>query len=315
MLTLAYYVPFMPAEALRLCRDPRNEGEVRGLAMSFRPGSHALRKVHKPLRFCPACVMRDVRHEGEAHWRRAHQLDHVSACWEHRLRLSEWDQSENTPRLPHELEVTRSSGSIGDDEAWFASVSKQLLDGSHEASSVRKRSNIYRVRATRLGYSESTSGMVSCITNALQERFGSRLLNSVFGGHDVPCVAATVRRVIGTSAAQSAHPAAHLLCIEVLFGDLGIFFSGVFGTKGNQLWKAQREDAKERSSGISSGQTGIHRAIFMQAVKTYGPSAMQRLSVEHPVCHAWILHNDRRWAASLIRAAEQAQWNSLHPAG
>ena len=128
MLTLAYYVPFMPAEALRLCQDHQHEGEVPGLAISFRLGSHALRKVHKPLRFCPACVMSDVRHDGEAHWRRAHQLDHVSACWEHRLRLSEWDQSENTPRLPHELEVPRSTGSIGDDEAWFSLVSKQLLD-------------------------------------------------------------------------------------------------------------------------------------------------------------------------------------------
>lgn len=85
-----YYVAFQPPTMRADARARMCQGQVDGLHMELGLAAFRAGRVTR-LRFCRACLEEMREHQGEAYWRRVHQLPSVLSCPDHGTALQQSD--------------------------------------------------------------------------------------------------------------------------------------------------------------------------------------------------------------------------------
>ncbi len=133
---LPYYVPFLTNDQVQHARTSMAGG---GMGLMLKLGVNASRiEAASRVRFCPACLDKDVVRVGAAYWHRVHQLPGVLVCPHHGISLriidpSWYSRNSWQLNLPDDADVqTHSHQAIAGPEAFpvlhqIALYSMQLL--------------------------------------------------------------------------------------------------------------------------------------------------------------------------------------------
>lgn len=187
------------------------------------------------LRMCPLCVSTQSSDHGTAYWTTSHQLPAVVVCHEHhadlvdacpqcgpfaRQRLALPLPHVSCPTCGHTHTVTyrlRQRERFGDEALTFARMTHELLQGALPAMSVEARIRLYRVKAEQLG--APTNQPIRWLESQAS-RYRPALLRELGvlkdGAIKLPMTFLRDSKGI-------AHPALHLLAIDIMFGSLAAY--------------------------------------------------------------------------------------------
>lgn len=285
-LQLPYLVPFMPPEAVRRGLN-RLDGPCRTEAAVVKPPWNPDNKI--PLNYCPVCVTANLRRLGRSLWLRSHQLEGVNVCWRHAVRLIQAHQFPLAPRLPHEFDNQKVTYSFSKPDIWLARQAKQLLLACHAPTLPQHRREVYRKRASRLGYGSFGRIDTGAITRHLMRRFDQPFLVRVYGGAEPRRLHGIVANII-SGQEPGIRPNSHFLCIEALFGDQQLFFRDL------RMVAASDSEAAKPSKSSAGDNMLVHKKIFLQQLAANGQDVMLYLDDRYPLTHGWILKHALTWS-------------------
>jgi len=223
-----YHRSFLILKRAAAARDILLNGDGKGLKTLI--GRVANRFGASPsLRFCPACIERDISTHGTSYWHRSHHLPGVACCAEHALNLvfhSSPSISADKQRLVLTPGVCFAAHVPADPpQVRFAEMSRELLHAGLPPTDPGDLQAAYVAAIRRSGW--------VCGGGRLDHGALIRAIRSYFNDFEslvhrerllAPCGQPLAwLRTLWQRPQRASHPICHLLLIDFLFGSLKQF--------------------------------------------------------------------------------------------